>query len=218
MCSYHCSDPIEPIAHIDGSEILAQDLILRIPHFDDDCPDSFAELLDDGPRAITIVCVLRILFSDRRSTSHYSSSLDILPETRDLRIQVDSTMFVVSRILDLHDIPHEIGRERSRVEERVASGASLVGYYFSCSILEYEMTIGCIRVARYCLIDIYHKKGDECKESKRDDNEDFFHRSIISTKNLLTNTIFRYNRLTSIGDSRLLTRHKNTLPRWTVRS
>ena len=41
------------------------------------------------------------------------------------------------------------------------------------------------------------------------------HWNIIFTKNLLTNTIFHYNRLTSIGDSRLLTRHKNTLPRWT---
>ena len=37
------------------------------------------------------------------------------------------------------------------------------------------MSVGCIWIFGYGIVDIYHKKGDECKEEKRDEEEGFTH-------------------------------------------
>ncbi len=78
------------------------------------------------------------------------------------------------------------------------------------------MTVGGIRTLRDSVPYLSYDIDARHREHESDIYEVFFHRRTIFTKNLLTNRIFPYNFITSIGDRRLLARHKNTLQRWTV--
>ena len=200
-------------------QIYSQYLGFILSFFDPECAYGFSYFLSDGTIWSSVIGVLDILLSECRAPTDDLACCYVGSYTCDLCLEIDTFMFAESVILDRYDCIDQSSRETSLIGNHISTRRSLVRDDPPMGVSEDETAIW----------DMWRATDREyartripgtCQRDEWDYPEGFYiHDREYIQKNLLTNRIFHYNRLTSIGDSRFRSmRGKNSLPRWTRRA